>query len=404
MLPLCTVIFFSIQSGVEAAPRSWPARRNIQKPNPDTRYGDSAYHYATNSPELTIVRRSQTSVALAWGSEDSFDAFDIFTTVHLKTNAAQQVKGLWVWLGRTQYGETNIVITNLWPEARWFKLGSMLDSDMDGLPDTFEVIVSQTNPGKRDSDDDGKGDGEKGNVLSLPWSLEQARGNDIVLHTEASRATEGGACGRVAVYLPYPAPLGGVVVNYRTGGTAVPEQEYLTAPRGNAVTIPAGLSTGTIEVCAVDNQENLDMDRYVEFHLTEAKGYTVDHYPARVTLVENDLHEVRVFPMPPRLEKPSLRYGTNIGVFYFIRDGDSINPVTLSFSITGTAVAGVDYWPLAKTVTFAANSRTNSLRVIPKMTRDETDKTIILTLTNAPNYQFNPKANAGTITLVPLRE
>ncbi len=404
MLPLWAVMFFFLQTVIEAAPRVWPVRRNIQKPNAETRYSDPAYHHATNSPELTIVRHSPTSVSIAWGSEDSFDTFDVFTTVHLKTNAARQAEGLWVWLGRTQFGETNIVITNLWSEARWFKLGSMLDSDMDGLPDAFEVIVSQTNPEKRDSDDDGKSDGEEGNVLSLPWSLEQARGNDIVLHTEALRATEGGACGRVAVYLPYPAPAGGVVVNYRKGGNSVPEQEYLTAPRGNALTIPAGLSTGTIEVCAVDNQENLDMDRYVELRLTEAKGYTVDHYPARVELVENDLHEVRVFPMPPRLEKPSLRYGTNVAVFYFIRDGDSVNPLTVGFSITGTAVAGVDYWPLAKTITFAANSRTNSLRVIPKMTRDETDKTITLTLTNAPNYQFDPKANAGTITLVPLRE
>ncbi|HTD68639.1 MAG TPA: hypothetical protein VK846_19120 [Candidatus Limnocylindria bacterium] len=363
------------------------------------RYNDPAYEHATNSPEFRVERRSPTSVSIAWNSEDPFDTVDVFTTIHLTTNGNGKVQAHWVWLGRTLFGETNIVITNLWPEARFFKLGTMLDSDTDSLPDAFEVLVSQTNPSKRDSDDDGQSDGYESNALSLPWDLEQDRGNEIVLHTEISKAAEGGSCGRVSVYLPWPAPSNGVVVNYRFGGQAVPV-EYIAVPRGNALTIPTGFLTGSIDICAVDNRENAYLDRYVEITLTSAESYRVNTHPARIDILENDLHDVRVFTMPPRLEKPTIQYGTNTGCFYFIRDGDSLVATTVGFSIFGTAVAGVDYMPLPRTITFPANIRTNLLPVIPKFTHDLADKTIILTITNTPGYQIDPESGGGTMTLV----
>ena len=102
----------------------------------------------------------------------------------------------------------------------------MLDSDSDSLPDAFEVLVSQTNPFKRDGD--GRSDREDSNALLLPWDVEQDRGNAIVLHTEKAQAAEGGACGRVALYLPQVAPLGGVAVRYRFGGNSVPGEEFVT--------------------------------------------------------------------------------------------------------------------------------------------------------------------------------
>jgi hypothetical protein len=395
-------IFVSKPVQAEAATRGWPARKALQIPPAALRYNDSAYEHATNSPGLKIEPQSATSVSLAWRSEDPFDNMDVFTTIHLKTNANGLVQGHWVWLGRTLYGETNITITNLWPEARFFKLGNMLDSDSDSLPDAFEVLVSHTNPFKRDSNGDGRSDSEESSVLLLPWNVEQDRGNEIVLHTEKAKAAEGGACGRVAVYLPWVAPPGGVTVKYRFGGNSVPVEEFATAPHGNSLTIPAGLSTGHVEICAVDNREHLDMDRYVEVTLTGADGFRVSSWPARVDLLENDLPDVRVLTMPPRLEKPTPRYGTNIGWFYFIRDSSTIAlaPLTIGFSIGGTAVAGVDYQPLPRTITFQADSRTNILLVTPKFRQDLADKTIILTITNTPGYQIDPGAGGGTMTLV----
>ena len=152
LLVLWLGLLLSQPMPAEAAVRGWPARKAMFFPSVALRYNDLAYEHATNSPGVKIDGHSATSVSLAWGTDDPFDSMDVFTTSYLHTNANGIVHGRWVWLGRTLYGETNITVTNLWPEARFFKLGNMLDSDSDSLPDTFEVLVSQTNPFKRDGD------------------------------------------------------------------------------------------------------------------------------------------------------------------------------------------------------------------------------------------------------------
>ena len=85
-------------------------------------------------------------------------AYDLFGT----TNLAWDVPGLngtnWMWLLRTEVGQTNIIITNLWLEIGLFRLGTLLDSDSDGLTDAFENLVSHSNPNLTDTDSDGMED------------------------------------------------------------------------------------------------------------------------------------------------------------------------------------------------------------------------------------------------------
>jgi hypothetical protein len=189
-------------------------------------------------------------------------------------------------------------------------------------------------------------------------------------------------------------------VQYHLGGTAVPVSEFTTAPSGNTVTIPYGSSSGTITICAVDDSALVDMDRYVEVTLTNASCCTVDSQPARVTLLDSDLPEVRVFAFPQWVRKPSPTYGTNTAGFYFIRDGDSLDALTVSISLAG-AEAGVDYEYLANpfAITFPANVRTNLLPIALKPTTNTADKTLTLTITSTPGYQTDPAAGAATITI-----
>jgi hypothetical protein len=83
---------------------------------------------------------------------------DLFGT----TNLAANVPGLnvtnWAWLTRTTAWQTNISIANLWPDMGSFMLGTMLDSDGDGLPDAYEKLVSHTDPNNADTDGDGISD------------------------------------------------------------------------------------------------------------------------------------------------------------------------------------------------------------------------------------------------------
>lgn len=88
-------------------------------------------------------------------------AFDLFGTTNLNLAVAPPELNAtnWVWLGRTAAGETNVIITNLWPDLGFFRLGTLLDSDADGLTDAYERLVSHTDPNLWDTDGDGLGDG-----------------------------------------------------------------------------------------------------------------------------------------------------------------------------------------------------------------------------------------------------
>ncbi len=277
----------------------------------------------------------------------------------------------------------------------------MLDSDADGLPDAFEILVSKTNPQLRDTDNDGLADGDEMGPNGLPWGLEQARRSSVIVHANTPTATEGVSCGQVTVYLPKPAPPGGVTVQYRFGGTALPVSEYTTTPSGNTLTIPSGSSSGTITICAVDDNVWVDLDRYVEVTLTNASCCVVDSQPARVTLLDTDLPQVRVFAFPPWVRKPSPTYGTNTAAFYFIRDGDAAGALTAGFTLSGsTAVSGVDFNPISpSSVTFPAGVRTNLLNVVLKPTTNVADRILQLTINSVPGYQMDPAAGAATITI-----
>jgi hypothetical protein len=193
----------------------------------------------------------------------------------------------------------------------------------------------------------------------LPWRWEQVRYNDVFVYADMPRAVEGGTCGRFIVYLPSPAPPGGATVKYYFGGSAIRGEEYVTTPVGNALHIPAGLVSGSIDICAVDDRKYADLNRYVQLTITNVTGYTFDTHAATVGVIDNDLPEIRVFAFPPRLARPDPREGTNNGTFFFIRDGDSVTACTIGFSITGTAQSGVDYSPLPNTIDLIGNKEVN---------------------------------------------
>lgn len=89
------------------------------------------------------------------------DAFDWFgtTNLNLAVSPPELNATNWVWLGRTAAGQTNVVLTNLWPEMGFFRLGTLVDADADGLTDAYERLVAHTDPQNPDTDGDGLSDG-----------------------------------------------------------------------------------------------------------------------------------------------------------------------------------------------------------------------------------------------------
>ena len=74
-------------------------------------------------------------------------AYDLFGTTNLTVAAGGLNATNWAWLLRTQQGQTNgIIVTNLWIEMGFFRLGTMLDSDADGATDAYEELTAHTDP------------------------------------------------------------------------------------------------------------------------------------------------------------------------------------------------------------------------------------------------------------------
>ncbi len=83
------------------------------------------------------------------------------------------------------------------------------------------------------------------------------------------------------------------------------------------------------------------------------------------------------------------------GGFKFTRTGDVSQPLTVNFAVSGTAVEGVDYDTLPRTVTFAANEYHAVLPVTAiSDTLVEGIETVVVTITSGTGYQINPDNEA----------
>ncbi|CCI29578.1 Similar to tr/Q8YRU7/Q8YRU7 (fragment) [Microcystis aeruginosa PCC 9808] len=92
--------------------------------------------------------------------------------------------------------------------------------------------------------------------------------------------------------------------------------------------------------------------------------------------------------------------GTTNLVYTFTRSGVTTNPLTVNYSISGTATNGTDYTSIPTSVTFAAGSSTATVTVDPTAdTTVEPDETVILTLAAGTGYTVGTTTPVtGTIT------
>jgi len=92
--------------------------------------------------------------------------------------------------------------------------------------------------------------------------------------------------------------------------------------------------------------------------------------------------------------------GTPNLVYTFTRTGATTNPLTVNYTIAGTATNGTDYATIGTSVTFAANSATAIVTVNPTAdTTIENNETVALTLATGTGYIIGTTtAVTGTIT------
>ncbi len=104
--------------------------------------GVPAQVFTTNDLWLSITGKTNTTAYLVihppWNVTNGvYDLFSITNLLPVRT---------WTWLLRTTAGQTNLTAISQTNQIDFFILGTMLDSDADGLTDAYENLVSHTYP------------------------------------------------------------------------------------------------------------------------------------------------------------------------------------------------------------------------------------------------------------------
>jgi len=109
-----------------------------------------------------IITSSNSLTLILTNAPDSgwlTNIYDLFYTTNMASLAPPALCVTnWAWLARTTPGQTNLPLTNLPNPECFFRLGTMQDSDGDGLTDAYELLCSHTDPHNPDTDGDGLSD------------------------------------------------------------------------------------------------------------------------------------------------------------------------------------------------------------------------------------------------------
>ncbi len=99
------------------------------------------------------------------------------------------------------------------------------------------------------------------------------------------------------------------------------------------------------------------------------------------------------------MDAQASRYGPQPGSILISRAGNTNSPLTVYYNIGGTAVNGVDYQPLASSLTLPAGVAFTNVNVMPKTNSQPVgNKTVVLSLAASAGYAIGPLA-ATTITI-----
>ncbi|MFM6663384.1 MAG: Calx-beta domain-containing protein [Microcystis panniformis] len=184
-----------------------------------------------------------------------------------------------------------------------------------------------------------------------------------------------------------------LTVNYTIGGTATNGTDYGNI--GTSVTFAANSSTATVTVNpTADNV--LESDETVAITIASGTGYTIGTTTAVTgTILNDDLPSITLAVNPLSVNED----GTTNLIYTFTRDGSLTNPLTVNYTIGGTATNGTDYGNIGTSVTFAANSSTATVTVDPKADATvESNETVALTLAPGTGYRIGTTtAVTGTI-------
>lgn len=195
----------------------------------------------------------------------------------------------------------------------------------------------------------------------------------------------------------------GATVNL-ANGTATAPGDYNSNPIN--VTFANGDTTPKIVNIPIVNDTLVEPNETVNLTLTNATGGATlgTQNTATLTILDDDVPLMKpvafVAALDPTAGEPGRADGN--ATFQFARTGGDINtPLTIRYTVTGTATAGTDYNPLSGTVTIAAGQTVSApVDVVPLAdNRNEPVESIVVKVAEDIAYQVG-SADTATARLL----
>jgi YD repeat-containing protein len=196
-----------------------------------------------------------------------------------------------------------------------------------------------------------------------------------------------------------------ITVDYAvTDGTANSITDFYKVVKTTFTFLP-GQTTKNIIVGIIGDTE-VEPDEIFALDLSNPTNATLGTNKSGIGTILNDdtvtvpvLPTISVVANDPDAAETKSSATLNPGQFTLTRMGDLVQPLTVAYTISGTATNGTDYQTLPGTIAFAAgqNSVKIDLNVLADNIAEETE-TAILTIASSPAYAFDP-ANSATINI-----
>lgn len=183
------------------------------------------------------------------------------------------------------------------------------------------------------------------------------------------------------------------VVNLTTGGTATSGVDYTGGVA--TVSIPSGATTATVTINPTADA-TVEANETVILTVAAGSGYTVGA-PASATgtILNDDVPSASITVAPSSVNEDS---GTPL-VYTVTLDQPSLVPLSVAYTVGGTATSGTDYAAVSSPLSIAAGATSGTITVTP--TADsavEANETVVLTLAAGTGYAVGAPASAtGTI-------
>ncbi|GAA0540526.1 hypothetical protein GCM10009415_22980 [Chitinophaga japonensis] len=214
--------------------------------------------------------------------------------------------------------------------------------------------------------------------------------SQLVLLTRVSDAVEGAANGQYRIALqPGITASQDITVTFSMSGNgtrgAGSDYQLLAVPggaviSGNAITIPAGANEVLIDVQAADDGivEGTEQAVMTMTNITSALAFTID--PARASATANivDVNSAAGNPISITFVGNGAEPATNGSFRVSLPAGTTAaQPVTVSYSLSGTATAGADYTTGTVTIPANANSVDAAINVADDYIIEATETVIV---------------------------